>query len=66
MDVGQNVKMDEDDEWISIDKIIRDVNRDMKLADEAERCQELNATFNQTNQNTKQRERKINGQERCC
>ena len=66
MDVGQEIKMNTDDEWISIDKIIRDVNRDMKLADEAERCQELNATFNQTNQNTKQRERKINGQERCC
>ena len=37
MDVGQEVKMDEDDEWISIDKVIRDVNRDMKLAVEAER-----------------------------
>lgn len=47
--------MNKDDVWISIDKIIRDVNRDMKLADEAERCQELNATFNQTNQNTKER-----------
>ena len=66
MDGGQEMKMNEDDEWISIDKIIRDVNRDMKLAVNVERCQELNATFNQTNQNTKQRERKINGQERCC
>ena len=46
MDVGQEVKMNEDDEWISIDKIIRDVNRDMKLADEVERCQELNAKLN--------------------
>ena len=36
MDVGQNVKMNEDDEWISIDKIIRDINRDMKLAVETE------------------------------
>ena len=34
---GQEMKMNEDDEWISIDKIIRDINRDMKLADEAER-----------------------------
>ena len=42
MDVGQNVKMDEDDEWISIDKIIRDVNCDMKLTVEIERRQELN------------------------
>ena len=56
MDVGQMVKMNEDDEWISIDKIIRDINRDMKLAVEVERCRELNATFNQTNQNTKRKE----------
>ena len=46
MDVGQVVKMNEDDEWISIDKIIRDVNRDMKLAVEVERCQELNLEEN--------------------
>ena len=56
MDVGQEMKMNKDDEWISIDKIIRDINRDMKLAVEVERCQELNATFNQTNQNTKRKE----------
>ena len=66
MAVGQEMKMNIDDEWISIDKIIRGINRDMKLAVEVERCLELNATFNQTNQNTKRRERKINGQERCC
>ena len=41
MDVGQNVKMNEDDEWISIDKIIRDINRDMKLAVETERRDQL-------------------------
>jgi hypothetical protein len=37
MDVGQEMKMNKDDEWISIDKIIRDINRDMQLAVEAER-----------------------------
>ena len=46
MDVGQEMKMNKDDEWISIDKIIRDINRDMKLADEAERFQELNLEEN--------------------
>ena len=56
MDVGQEMKMNKDDEWISIDKIIRDINRDMKLAVGVERRQELNATFNQTNQNTKRKE----------
>ena len=46
MDVGQEIKMNTDDEWICIDKIIRDVNRDMKLADEVERFQELNLEEN--------------------
>lgn len=46
MDVGQEIKMNTDDEWISIDKIIRDINRDMKLAVEAGRCQELNLEEN--------------------
>ena len=46
MDVGQNVKMNEDDEWISNDKIIRDINRDMKLTVEIERRQELNLEEN--------------------
>ena len=46
MDVGQEMKMNKDDEWISIDKIIRDINRDMKLTVEIERRQELNATLN--------------------
>ncbi len=46
MDVGQEMKMNKDDEWISIDKIIRDINRDMKLAVEVERSQELNLEEN--------------------
>lgn len=36
MDVGQEMKMNKDEEWTRIDKIIKDVNRDMKLVVEEE------------------------------
>lgn len=38
-----DMKMNNDDEWISMDQTIKDINRALKLDVELERCQELNA-----------------------
>ena len=35
-------KMNKDDEWISMERLKKDVNRALELAIEVERCQELN------------------------